>query len=70
MTLNQKIGVIKKLNSVGICDEKKLMSTDMESLLQISGITIADLKIVAEVKRVVKENKLFSFISEGGTDNG
>lgn len=70
MTFNQKISVIKKLNSAGIYEEKKLLATDLEALLEIPGITIADLKIVAEIKKAVKGNKLFSLLSEGGFNNG
>lgn len=64
MTLNQKISVIKKINQAGICDEKKLQTAEMESLLVIPGITISDLKTASEIKRAVKENKLFSYLSE------
>lgn len=64
MTLNQKISVIKKINQVGIFDEKKLQTAEMESLLMVPGITISDLKTASEIKRAVKENKLFSYLSE------
>lgn len=64
MTLNQKISVIKKINQAGIFDEKKLQTAEMESLLMVPGITISDLKTASEIKRAVKENKLFSYLSE------
>lgn len=64
MTLNQKISVIKKINQAGICDEKKLQTAEMECLLVVPGITISDLKTASEIKRAVKENKLFSYLSE------
>ena len=65
--LQQKVKVLTKLYESGCTTEKGLQSLTMESILQVPGITIADMQIILELQKQTKANKLFSYL--GGDDN-
>ena len=65
--LQQKVKVLTKLYENGCITEKGLQSLTMESILQIPGITIADMNIILELQKQTKAGKLFSYL--GGGDN-
>lgn len=44
VTQNQKIKLINRLAEVGITNEKKLNELTVENLLEIKGITVADIR--------------------------
>lgn len=67
ITLQQKVKVLGKLFDMGCKTEKELQSVSMEDILQIPGITISDMKIILEIQKQTKGNKLFSYLS-GGID--
>ena len=68
ITMQQKIKVITKLVESGYDTEKKLQKLEMESILQIKGITIPDMTIILELQKSTKAGRLFSYLS-GGKDN-
>ena len=65
--LQQKVKVLTKLYESGCTTEKGLQALTMESILQVPGITIADMHIILELQKQTKANKLFSYL--GGDDN-
>ena len=68
ITMQQKIKVITKLVESGYDTEKKLQKLEMESILQIKGITIPDMTIILELQKSTKAGRLFSYLS-GVKDN-
>ena len=66
--LQQKIKVLEKLFISGCTSEKKLQALGMETILQISGITVPDMRIILELQKQDKANKLFSYLGGGEND--
>lgn len=62
VTQNQKIKLINRLAEVGITNEKKLNELTVENLLEIKGITVADIRNIIELKRQIKAGKLYSYL--------
>lgn len=67
ITLQQKVKVLQKLYDNKICTEKELQTLDLDRLLQIPNISIADIKIIVDIQKQSKTNKLFSYLG-GGKD--
>ena len=63
-TLQQKIKIMRKLFDLGCKTEKDLQSVSMEDMLQIQGITISDMKMIIEIQKQTKANKLFSYLAD------
>lgn len=61
VTQNQKIKLINRLAEVGITNEKKLNELTVENLLEIKGITVADIRNIIELKRQIKAGKLYYY---------
>lgn len=68
LTLQQKVKVLGKLFDSGCKTEKDLQAISMEDILQIPGIKISDMKIILEIQKQTKANKLFAFLSGGGDE--
>lgn len=63
--LLNKIKTIELLVAeLNICSEKELAELTMEKLLDINTITITQLREIQKLKKAVKDNKLFSYLSE------
>lgn len=60
----QKMRVITKLRDSGCRSEKALHDLPMETVLTIPGINLQDIGIILEVKKQVKSNHLFSYLTE------
>ena len=56
--------VITKLRDSGCRSEKALNELPMETVLTIPGINLQDIGIILEVKKQVKSNHLFSYLTE------
>ena len=65
--MQQKVKVLSKLYDNGCNNEKKLQNLSMEAILQIPGITVADMNIILELQKNTKAGKLFSYLG-GGSD--
>lgn len=66
-TFQQKVKLLTKLFESGCNTEKKLQQLDMQSILNIQGITIPEMTIIVELQKQAKANKLFSYLG-GGAD--
>lgn len=67
ITLQQKVKVLQKLFDNKICTEKDLQALDLEKLLDIPNVSIMDIRIIVDIQKQSKANKLFSYLG-GGTD--
>ena len=64
-TLSHKVKIIELLvTELDITTEKELAELSMEKLLEIDTVTITQLREIQKIKKAVKENKLFSYLSE------
>ena len=69
-TLEHKIAAMQKIYNAGARDEKALADLDATKMLNIDGITIDDLRMMLEIQKQVKANKLFSFLGEQPKEEG
>jgi hypothetical protein len=58
-----KTKVLAKLFNEGFNTEKEILNLDLNRLLSINSITIADLRLIAELQKYLKNNKLISYLS-------
>ena len=63
-TFQQKMRVIAKLRDSGCRSEKALNELPMETVLTIPGINLQDIGIILELKKQVKSNHLFSYLTQ------
>ena len=66
--LKSYVKVLVRLSSLGITDEKKLEGLDTDSLLYEQGISLEELKIISQMKKSVKNRRLFSYLMGGEND--
>lgn len=65
ITLPQKLRVLSKLRGMGYKDEKAVAALSLEDLIIKHEIPTQELKIIAEIKKALKEGKLYSYLLEG-----
>ncbi len=68
ITLQQKVKVLQKLYDNKICTEKDLQALDLEKLLDIPNVSISDIRIIVDIQKQSKANKLFSYLSGGNNE--
>ena len=62
------VKVFVRLSLLGITDEKKLEGLDTDSLLYEQGISLEELKTISQMKKSVKNRRLFSYLMGGEND--
>lgn len=60
----QKLKVLGKLIDSGCRSESDLKSLDMEQILRIKNISIADIVIVIDFQKHIKSNTFYSYIAQ------
>ncbi len=68
ITLQQKVKVLQKLFDNKICTEKDLQALDLERLLDIPNVSISDIRIIVDIQKQSKANKLFSYLGGGNNE--
>ena len=64
MAINQKtIKVLNKIFEMGLTTEKDISAMGMDDILNIQGITIADISVINDLQKSIKANKVISFLS-------
>ena len=61
--------VIKVLNKVldaGFTDEKAIAAMTIDDILNMQGVTVADIGIINELQKSIKANKVISLLGGGG----
>lgn len=67
MTVNQKtIRVLNKMFEAGFTTEKEITAMTMDDILNMKGITIADMAVINELQKSIKANKVITFL--GGVE--
>ena len=66
MVVNQKaVKVINKIFEAGITEEKDISAMTLDEILEIQGITVAEIGRINDLQKAIKANKVITF-SGGG----
>ena len=67
MAVNPKaIKVLNKVLDAGFTDEKAITAMTIDDILNMQGVTVADIGIINELQKSIKANKVISFLGGGG----
>ena len=67
MAVNPKaIKVLNKVLDAGFTDEKAIAAMTNDDILNMQGVTVADIGIINELQKSIKANKVISFLGGGG----
>ena len=67
MAVNPKaIKVLNKVLDSGFTDEKAIAAMTIDDILNMQGVTVADIGIINELQKSIKANKVISFLGGGG----
>ena len=66
MAVNPKaIKVLNKVLDAGFTDEKAIAAMTIDDILNLQGVTVADIGIINELQKSIKANKVISFLGGG-----
>ena len=66
MAVNTKaIKVLNKVLDAGFTDEKAIAAMTIDDILNMQGVTVADIGIINELQKSIKANKVISFLGGG-----
>ena len=66
MVVNQKaVKVINKIFEAGITEEKDISAMTLDEILEIQGITVAEIGMINDLQKVIKANKVIPFLGGG-----
>lgn len=66
MVVNQKaVKVINKIFEAGITEEKDISAMTLDEILEIQGITVAEIGIINDWQKAIKANKVITFLGGG-----
>ena len=60
------IKVLNKVLDAGFTDEKAIAAMTIDDILNMQGVTVADIGIINELQKSIKANKVISFLGGGG----
>ena len=66
MVVNQKaVKVINKIFEAGITEEKEISAMTLDEILEIQGITVAEIGKINDLQKAIKANKVITFLGGG-----
>lgn len=66
MVVNQKaVKVINKIFEAGITEEKEISAMTLDEILEIQGITVAEIGMINDLQKSIKANKVITFLGGG-----
>lgn len=66
MVVNQKaVKVINKIFEAGITEEKDIFAMTLDEILEIQGITVAEIRMINDLQKAIKANKVITFLGGG-----
>lgn len=66
MVVNQKaVKVINKIFEAGITEEKEIAAITLDEILEIQGITVAEIGMINDLQKAIKANKVITFLGGG-----
>ena len=71
MAVNPKaIKVLNKVLDAGFTDEKAIAAMTIDDILNMQGVTVADIGIINELQKSIKANKVISFLEVADSEYG
>lgn len=64
---NKAVRSLSKLMEAGFDNEKKITAMTMDDILELPGITLAEIGMINKIQKAVKANKVITFLG-GGTE--
>ena len=66
MVVTQKaVKVINKIFEAGITEEKDISAMTLDEILEIQGITVAEIGMINDLQKAIKANKVITFLGGG-----
>ena len=66
MVVNQKVvKVINKIFEAGLTEEKDISAMTLDEILEIQGITVAEIGMINDLQKAIKANKVITFLGGG-----
>lgn len=66
MVVNQKVvKVINKIFEAGITEKKDISAMTLDKILEIQGITVAEIGMINDLQKAIKANKVITFLGGG-----
>ena len=66
MVVNQKaVKVINKIFEAGITEEKEISAMTLDEILEIQGITVAEIGMINDLQKAIKANTVITFLGGG-----
>ena len=66
MVVNQKaVKVINKIFEAGITEEKDISAMTLDEILEIQGITVAEIGMINDLQKAIKAHKVITFLGGG-----
>ena len=66
MVVNQKaVKVINKIFEAGITEEKDISAMTLDEILEIQGITVAEIGMINDLQKAIKAKKVSTFLGGG-----
>ena len=66
MVVNQKVvKVINKIFEAGITEEKDISAMTLDEILEMQGITVAEIGMINDLQKAIKANKVITFLGGG-----
>ena len=66
MVVNQKaVKVINKIFEARITEEKDIFAMTLDEMLEIQGITVAEIGMINDLQKAIKANKVITFLGGG-----
>lgn len=66
MVVNQKaVKVINKIFEAGITEGKNISAMTLDEILEIQGITVAEIGMINDLQKAIKANKVITFLGGG-----
>lgn len=62
---NKAVRTITKLVEAGFDSEKAVLAMTIDDMLALPNVSVAEIGMVNEIQKVVKTNKLFTFLGGG-----
>ena len=56
---------MNKVLDAGFTDEKAIAAMTIDDILNMQGVTVADIGIINELQKSIKANKVISFLGGG-----
>lgn len=62
---NKAVRSLSKLMEAGFDNEKAVMAMTMDDILELPGISVAEIGMINKIQKAVKANKVITFLGSG-----